>query len=896
MAKLLALVSLAVNSSLTKTTLAYTRHPMDYIPQPLSSVTPPIIVPLAAIIPYELGSFEDFPRRYGFAEEGGRLDLNTRTVPEVATVLQSWLYFGLLSEFLGRSVESQELAQKATLPDGSIIDRVSTNQLSDLFQKSVLDLKGRKGELWSLLEFANDQSRLVDTQLPSVSPVSEIMLSIKILLLTLSDFAFPNPEKYHPNLDVRPLDILSINVISPATKLLVDRMESAGWCPQQVIQLCTQYNYAVVYYLSQLHRRYRKGLSHSDCSGSQCVANHIDMKSYPVQHACAPCSCTSISTEEDIEVFHDSAEEPLVSPLCRRCSCCDIKVDAEKLRQIVSEGGVPLISIQQTDNGKITLGVEKFKNSSRYVAISHVWSDGMGNPDDNALPQCILARMAAHFETLPFSPCEHPSSWLTGLVAYTKHIVQLAGFRIEDNSPQLFWMDTLCIPVGDDHVHLRKMAINQMALIYAAASQVLILDSELQRVRIGGSQEAEVLGHILTCAWKTRCWTLQEGAIAQARRYQMLDGVMDLETKRPSRRSLLFGRMTVRIVFLHLFPSFLQSFRQRMIKSWKSSRKNMNIYRSRELENFDGFVQQKLTSNLRVGCRERLQGFWDWPARNAIGQANPKALYVQFVAVWNALGCRTTTQREDLCLILASLLDLNSYVLIGMDSYDEKMKILLWTVGRLPLSLLYNTGKRVQADQDHSNRWVPGEPSSCFLEQEPSVKLSEDSLVLKSKNLSKTNSVFLIASLANIKNLNDKLILEDANNGSRYIIEFLRQPNDKIDIGLYTSFGMLVEGHLYSDAIPEGLETRGACLLTNWTVFASQEEGSNGETTIRAKYDCPLRVWPYNAETSAIGIAISSRTTPDDNQKILMGMRPTGPWKLKIEAGTLRVFSICFQH
>ena len=89
---------------------------------------------------------------------------------------------------------------------------------------------------------------------------------------------------------------------------------------------------------------------------------------------------------------------------------------------------------------------------------------------------------------------------------------------------------------------------------HAAASQVLILDSELQRVRIGGAQEPEALGYILTCAWKTRCWALQEGALAQARRYQMLDGVIDLETARPSRRDLFFGRMTGRIVLLHLFP------------------------------------------------------------------------------------------------------------------------------------------------------------------------------------------------------------------------------------------------------------------------------------------------------------------------------------------------------
>ena len=61
-------------------------------------------------------------------------------------------------------------------------------------------------------------------------------------------------------------------------------------------------------------------------------------------------------------------------------------------------------------------------------------------------------------------------------------------------------MDTLCIPVDDKYAELRTEVINKMAAYYAQAAGTLILDSELQSLRIAVLEAEEVLTRIAYCA------------------------------------------------------------------------------------------------------------------------------------------------------------------------------------------------------------------------------------------------------------------------------------------------------------------------------------------------------------------------------------------------------------
>ncbi|OCT47086.1 hypothetical protein CLCR_02440 [Cladophialophora carrionii] len=105
---------------------------------------------------------------------------------------------------------------------------------------------------------------------------------------------------------------------------------------------------------------------------------------------------------------------------------------------------------------------------------------------------------------------------------------ELHTFRDPWRQPVGFWMDILCVPVGDKHKELRKQAINQMREIYEGADRVLVLDDWLEDLSLSSSIY-EKATRIYLSNWQHRPWTLQEGALAQQLSIQFKDGPMTLD-------------------------------------------------------------------------------------------------------------------------------------------------------------------------------------------------------------------------------------------------------------------------------------------------------------------------------------------------------------------------------
>jgi hypothetical protein len=72
--------------------------------------------------------------------------------------------------------------------------------------------------------------------------------------------------------------------------------------------------------------------------------------------------------------------------------------------------------------------VESTRNS-KYVAISHVWADGLGNPYTNSLHRCKLLALRE----------------LVAEVAKESNLEQDSG----NTEVPLIWLDTLCCPAKD---------------------------------------------------------------------------------------------------------------------------------------------------------------------------------------------------------------------------------------------------------------------------------------------------------------------------------------------------------------------------------------------------------------------------------------------------------------
>jgi len=94
----------------------------------------------------------------------------------------------------------------------------------------------------------------------------------------------------------------------------------------------------------------------------------------------------------------------------------------------LGEGGIPVVWF--FEDGQIHVGNSACDTPATpgwpavipYVAISHVWSDGLGNAIANTLPWCQLQRIQGLVDAL---------------------YQDTAG----NQHPVPFWMDTLCVPV-----------------------------------------------------------------------------------------------------------------------------------------------------------------------------------------------------------------------------------------------------------------------------------------------------------------------------------------------------------------------------------------------------------------------------------------------------------------
>lgn len=77
---------------------------MDHLPYP-SNVHEPIRVPYLRGPPYDNSGFEDYPERMGWKVEtlqhGDDITSYPKSLSQVQSLLQSWIFFGMLSETLG---------------------------------------------------------------------------------------------------------------------------------------------------------------------------------------------------------------------------------------------------------------------------------------------------------------------------------------------------------------------------------------------------------------------------------------------------------------------------------------------------------------------------------------------------------------------------------------------------------------------------------------------------------------------------------------------------------------------------------------------------------------------------------------------------------------------------
>ena len=311
-----------------------------------------------------------------------------------------------------------------------------------------------------------------------------------------------------------------------------------------------------------------------------------------------------------------------------------------------------------------------------YTAISHVWSGVLGNPRRNELPQCQLRRFYDQLSIcrdkailhIPYNFISMFSSryrsilpgWIRFLTPWLRH--SLVPLKCSD--PLVFWMDTLCIPVGDVYKPLQRKAIRKMDFIYSGAESILILDSELRNIMGSDMSILQRRVHMMCSSWMTRCWTYQEARLSRDWAFPFLD---------------------------NLYEPVRDYIRERDVKRL--------IVRSRVVWNDARELQLEAISFV-----ERL-----WPLTNKRLDADMGDEIIEFISLWQQLSERSTTKLEDLNAIFAVLLGLDPSEILELEPKD-RMKAILRTQHSVPSSPLYIQSHVPVAD-DHKNRWIPQYPS-----------------------------------------------------------------------------------------------------------------------------------------------------------------------------------------
>lgn len=142
------------------------------------------------------------------------------------------------------------------------------------------------------------------------------------------------------------------------------RMIANGRCIHQIRYLSRVFDSDTFSYLSFLKRSPTRQESHQKCSEENCIAYNIDMAHYKIRHTTDGCPCDMVS------------------------------VPYSKLVKMIRRNEVPLISVESCAKSPsgVKLQVHSRVEGSSYVAVSHVWADGLGNPNCNALPTCQLSQ------------------------------------------------------------------------------------------------------------------------------------------------------------------------------------------------------------------------------------------------------------------------------------------------------------------------------------------------------------------------------------------------------------------------------------------------------------------------------------------------------------------------
>jgi len=733
---------------------------MDHLPYPVNGDFPPLEIPYICgdILTYNQNSSERFTQVPSFVDFSQDSKAATKYWEEcdpehVAGEAQALIYFGFLSDILGRVFVLEDFVRLSSQSNELVVTLATFEKKFQSTSKRIL--------LHTIKELVSKVVHYAGLIRGRSDMASRIALSIDILAWSVAIIADPQG-------DFDPGSWREVNA-----GLLKDRLLAAGWYPYWTKIFSDTHSTPLVHYLTGMEVEAHSGSK--PCSTFKCRGHNVDMEEgkYVSKHT-------------------DSA-----------CRCAFNGPDPEEMESIIRRGGVPLVKLSETAQGDIKLGVVELGFGKPFIAISHVWAGGLGNPLANTIPSCQLKfiydaakkcrkkeygkglfrlsheaddtwKQTKYYKAIERilgedeNPNRGPLEW------YLDMIDRMALWGANEDSNDLYiWFDTFCIPIvknakecrtpeeakiADDKYELKMIAINKMAFVYATAMHVLVIEHAVRNISYHQTGDLELATLLLTSAWMSRCWTFQEACLARQFSFVLNDELID-----PRR--------------------------------WNSN---------------DPTDRCRLTSErvLKYQCLGYIDAMPDIMNRSV--ERRKEEQQDNFIAVWNALSSRSTTKRKDLHGLLAIMLNMSALEILRMGQ-DHRMLAIMRAQEKLPLSMLFfaypETAPLMQRCE-----WLPSYPSGNLSEDLGYMTWSHDG---KGLNFvpSETQSILLLIELDLAPHRRRFLLKIPESNSVVVQVEFI--PPRGIILSKYQAETLCILLHGYHRPHTGVFRGVGACFVLN---------------------------------------------------------------------------------
>ncbi|KAK9320581.1 hypothetical protein V1517DRAFT_205424 [Lipomyces orientalis] len=417
--------------------------------------------------------FHEYPRSRGLVDNVTEVFRRGRQISmedarQAVTVIQNWLFFGLLEEVLRKQIRTED----CTVVEGQNT-YLSTRYLEDWITQWEKEVKAC--EYMAKLDWqSNTSMALMDASVffRIISPRFEdtTWKSFHKCLIPLAVLADTIHSRYFK---VFGTSAMAADIVL-ADSSYAETLAQRGWCRNLMSTTLLAFSSPSIreYIKSFRDRPNFLTRNHNNCTEQACIASNVDLDAYEVNH------------------------------VCENSNCGYVKPDMKVIQQALDSGTVPVVLFSKAKNQLFTL---MRGPRTAYFAISHVWADGLGSSSETGLPICRIIDLA-------------------------NTVTEVCGredgdyFKGSDLSPA-FWIDSLCIP---SEVALRKLSINRMADVYGKASAVIVLDKGIQQVITNDPLQEQLLA-ISSSGWSHRLWTLQEALLARKILLRTCDGAVDFE-------------------------------------------------------------------------------------------------------------------------------------------------------------------------------------------------------------------------------------------------------------------------------------------------------------------------------------------------------------------------------